>query len=91
MDLLFKKYASPFLLLDEIIANSDFVEWIQKFADAENESQIYDIWIHKVDGKSFDDFRQSVLSTQSNEADKEQIETTIQSSKSILNNFVPQK
>ena len=88
MDLLFSKYASPFSLLDELIANGDFFDWSIEFVDAENDRRIWELWLHKVFDKSYEEFRNAILKTE-NVID-EHLETTIQDSKSILNNFIPE-
>lgn len=88
-DLLFQKYASPFSLIDELISNGDFTEWINEFIDAENDRKIMDIWLHKVFDKSFAEFKQSILENDEAVSD-EQIETTVSNSRAILNNFIPE-
>lgn len=89
MDLLFSKYASPYSFMDDLISNGDFFDWVVEFVNAENEKQIWEMWLHKVFDKSFEEFRKSVLKTQSDYVSDEQIETTISNSKEMLNNFIP--
>lgn len=89
MDLLFSKYASPYSLIDDLILNGDFFDWVVEFVDAENERQIWEMWLHKVFDRSFEEFRKSVIKKQPNQVTDEQIETTILNSKSILNGFIP--
>ena len=88
-DLLFSKYASPQILIDQLISNGDFFDWVVEFINAENDKQAWEVWLHKVFDKSFEDFRNSLLQTRSNQMDDEQLETTISNSKSILNGFIP--
>lgn len=87
-DLLFSKYASPQILIDQLISNGDFFDWVIEFIDAENDRQAWDVWLHKVIDKSFEEFRESIQ-THVNQMDDEQLETTISDSKSILNAFIP--
>lgn len=89
MDLLFEKMANPFVLIDELLLNGDFFDWVLEFVNEENERQIWEVWLHKVFDKSFADFRNSVMQTQPNQMDNEQLETTVMNSKSILNGFIP--
>lgn len=89
-DLLFSKYASPQILLDGLISNGDFHEWVIEFVNAENERQIWDVWIHKVFDKSFAEFKNSIVENH-REIPEEQIETTIRNSHSILNEFIPEE
>ena len=87
MDRIFKRYSDPFSLIDEVIRNHDFVSWIAEFVDAENEEQVWDVWIHRILDKSFEEFKKDVLRPKSTIP----LETTIQDSMSILNNFSPKE
>lgn len=89
MDLLFEKMANPFILIDELISNGDFFDWVVEFINVENDRQIREVWLHKIFDKSFEEFRNSVVKIQPDEMYEEQIETTISNSKSILNGFIP--
>ena len=89
MDLLFSKYASPQILIDQLISNGDFFEWVIEFINAENDRQTWEVWLHRIFDKSFDEFRNSVRRNQPDQMDDEQLETTISNSKSILNGFIP--
>lgn len=90
MGLLFKRYASPFLLLDGYIATGRFYEFVVEFINNENESNMWEFYLHKVEGKSFEEFKQSVKNFNNNVSD-EQIETTITNSKNIMKGFVPER
>ena len=90
MDLLFTRYASPFLLLDNYIAQGRLVEFVLSIIDKTNEAKIYDYWLHKVFDKSFDEFKKLVMSNNEIvEDDNENAEETIRESMNILNNFIP--
>lgn len=93
MDLLFKRYASPFLLLDNYILSEMFYEFIINFMDLQNEELIWDVWIHKIFDKTFDDFKESLLSEAINNVKptKKQLETTVKTSQQILDSFVPKE
>lgn len=88
MDLLFKRYASPFILLDGMLETGRFFEYVKKIIDIKNDEDIYDIWIHKVHEKSYPEFRDQVLKTNT-PAKPVNLGATIRESESILNNFVP--
>lgn len=85
MDLLFSKYASPFSFIDILIDCGRFSEFIDEFYQAENEEKEWQFFLHKVYDKSFEDFK---------EAMKPQpvvnLETTVKTSKNILDNFKPE-
>ena len=87
MDLLFSKYASPFILLDQMISCGRFFEFIVEFINMENERKEYEFWLHKVPDKSFNDFKKSIEPKQ--EVDEFELEATISESKNILTNFIP--
>lgn len=88
MDLLFSKYASPFLLLDQMISCGRFLEFVVEFIDLENERIQYEFWLHRVWDKSFNEFKEEIKPK--NVIPAENLETTINNSKNILINFVPQ-
>lgn len=91
MDLLFKRYANPFLLLDNLIATGRFLEFILEFIDIRNEEKIYDYWLHKVFDKGFEKFKKQVMgNNEIADVDNQNVETTINESMNILNNFNPQ-
>lgn len=90
MDLLFERYANPFLLLDNLIATGRFFEFVMEFIDIHNEEKIYDVWIHKIFDKSFEAFKNEI--EENNEianVDNQNVETTIKESMDMLNNFNP--
>lgn len=89
MDLLFSKYASPFLLLDQMIRTQRLAEFIVEFMSMDDEQRTWDFYLHKVFDKSFDDFKQSLTSSASIIPSELQLKTTIKDSKDILNNFIP--
>lgn len=95
MDLVFKRYSSPFLLLDNIIENGKFLEFVLELIDTYNEEQIYDLWLHKCYDKSYQEFKKSIIddggksNVQAAEMDDEQITSIINDSYEMLNNFKP--
>lgn len=94
MDLLFKKYASPFLLLNGYIITNSFDDFIQYFIENEqkekSDSVEWEYYLHKVFDKSFYDWREELRNKNNNlNMDKEQIKTTVANSLSILKDFKP--
>lgn len=84
MDRLFKRYADPFLFIDSLIISERFTEFVLELLEIENEEMMWEFYLHKVYDKSFDEFKESIKPVP-----KEQLETTVQNSRSILNNFNP--
>lgn len=90
MDLLFKRYASPFLLLDEIILTDKLTEFVSHIIDETNNEQEWEFFLHKVFDKSFREFKESLRATERpREMSKSDIETTIKDSLDIAQNFIP--
>lgn len=90
MDLLFHRYASPFLLLDTYIEQGRLFDFIIEFFNIRNDEMTWDVWLHKIYDQSYEDFKNSIDGIQeSREITKEQVETTIKDSQNILINFSP--
>lgn len=88
MDLLFHRYASPFLLLDQIIPSGDLSDFISTVWEIRDEEMQWQYFLSKVFDKSFDDFREALKSQKV--MSQEEIETTIQDSINIMNSFIPE-
>lgn len=89
LDLVFSKYASPFLLLDGYIRTGRFEEFIAEFIDMENERTTWEFYLHKVDNKTFAEFKAEIEPTP--HVEPEDIETTVSESMKILNGFIPEQ
>ena len=92
MDLLFRRYASPFPFMDGMIQTCQFCDFIHNFAEAKQESDEWEIYLHKVWDKSFTEFKKEIKANQDHRKMSEsQIETAIKDSMNILNNFNPEQ
>lgn len=89
MDLLFKRYASPFILFDGMLESCRFCEFVNKLIDIKNDEDIYHLWIHKVYDKSYQDFKDDVISS-SRPVNPVNLGATIRESESILQGFIPE-
>lgn len=94
MDLLFKRYASPFSFVDGMIKTGRFCEFINKFVKTTNEekdeAKLWEFWLHKVHSKTYNDFKEELKTDSQNQTmSKETIEATVQSSLDILKTFKP--
>lgn len=90
MDLLFKKYASPFSLLTPYIQTSRFCEFIKAFCDQHIEDTRWEYFLHKVWDKSYAEFSEGLQVTQAQQAMSDaEIEATVKKSMDILGNFNP--
>lgn len=91
MDLVFARYSSPFLLINQMIHCGCFAEFIDEFIADENERRQYDYWVHKVWDMSFDEFKENNNAVQdSSFISEEEVGATVKESIDLLNNFKPQ-
>ena len=88
MDLLFKRYASPFVLLDSLIITNSLNSFIDDFIDFVKEDNEWEFFLHKVYDKSWSEFRSSIK--QSDNQEPIDLGATLVKSKNILNNFTPE-
>ena len=92
MDLLFTRYASTFVLLDNLIANaslSTFIDDFFKFIGEEKQDDTkWQFFLHKVFDKSWKEFCEEIDSA--NKAEKIDLGATIKKSYDMLNNFTPE-
>lgn len=90
MDFLCKRYGgSPFFILDRFIEQNRLSEFIYEVWSIHNEEEIFDIWLHKVDDKSYQDFRDSLIPPKP--VNKEEVAKTIDDSMTILKGFTLQE
>ena len=95
MDLCFSRYADPFSFMDGMIATGRFYDFVVSLVNTVNkekdEKSLWEYWLHKHWGDgSFDDFVAGIKTDAENQnMSARTIETTIQDSLNILNNFNP--
>ena len=94
MDLLSKRYANPCFFMDGMIQTGRFSEFVTSFIKTINDEKESDVnwqyYLHKVWEGSFSDFLEEIkINKQNQDLSKGTIETTIQYSMKILNNFTP--
>ena len=86
MDFLFHRYGgSPFSLLDRYIEGGRFSEFVYESWSIHNEEELYRIWLHKVDGKSYSEFRDSLEPPEP--VDRKLVASAIGESMRILDGF----
>ena len=90
MDLLFKRYADPFSLLNGYIQTGRMCDFIQAFLEQKVEDDRWEFYLHKVWNKSWSEFCESLrISQEAQGLSEEDIETTVKKSMDILGNFNP--
>ena len=88
MDLLFKRYASPFVLLDSLILTNSLNNFISDFIDFVNKDKEWEFFLHKIYDQTWDEFSDSIK--QSENQEPIDLGATLNKSKNILNNFTPE-
>lgn len=88
MDLVFNRYASPFLLLDQVVRNDELSEFVNMLWDVTEEEREWEYFLAKVFDKSFADFKESVKPQQP--ISKKELETTVNESWNMMNTFIPE-
>lgn len=88
MDLVFHRYASPFLLLDQVVNNDELSEFVNMLWDVTEEEREWEYFLAKVFDKSFADFKESVKPQQP--ISKKELETTVNESWNMMNTFIPE-
>lgn len=93
MDLLHKRYASPFPLLDRYLCYGGFSEYIQLIASQRNEERLWDLYLHSMPDKSFNDWKVELNAKgkQNIETKKESMGETVKASEDLLLYFCPQE
>ena len=87
MDLLFVRYASPFVLLDGLILTNSLNNFVDDFFDFVNEDREWEFFLHKVYDKSWSEFSNEMK--QSENQKQVDLGATIVKSKNMLSNFTP--
>ena len=90
MDLLFKRYADPFSLMNGYIQTSRMCEFIQAFIEQKTEDERWEYFLHKVWDKTYSEFCEALQTSQDlQQMSDEDIEMTVKKSMNILGNFNP--
>ena len=102
MDLLFKKYASPFLFIDGMLQSDRFSEFVDDFIQASNKETevenkdkemrlLWELWLHRIFDMTFPEYMKEIeISKGHQNISEKEIETTLQNTSDILNNFNPE-
>ena len=95
MDLLSKRYANPCFFMDGMIQTGRFRKFVVDLIKAdykEKEEKIkWDVYLHKIFNMSYSEYEAELENNKNNrEMTERTIETTIQHSMNILNNFNPE-
>ena len=93
MDLLFSEYASPFVLLDEVIGAGEFMNFLDVFDEKHKQNELWEFYIHKLppwDERTFEQFKDDLQLDDTSTIGKptdEQLETTVKESYALMMEF----
>lgn len=90
---MFKRYSNPFSLFDELIESNQFNDFIMTLNTKYIEDLEYELWLHKVYDKSFEEFKKDISISRDAQAgymNEEDVKATVKKSNEILSNFTPQ-
>ena len=87
MDLLFKRYASPFILLDGFIITSSLNNFIDDFLGFVNEKREWEFFLHKVYDQTWSEFSNNIKPSENQKPID--LGATLIKSKNMLNDFAP--
>lgn len=95
MDLLARRYASPFFVLDEMIRQNRLSEFVfevnQIHYEEEQDKMLWDVWLHKVFDKGFGEWKRSIQTkVEATTTSESELEATVTNSKELLNGFNPE-
>ena len=91
--MVFKRYSNPFSLFDELIESNQFNDFIMTLNTKYIEDLEYELWLHKVYDKSFEEFKKDISISRDAQAgymNEENVKATVKKSNEILSNFTPQ-
>jgi len=96
MDLLFKRYASPFPFLDGMLNTGRFFDFICEFwkihIEETDDKKTWEFYLHRVENKSFNDFVEGLkIDKENQEMTPETMEATVKNSLEILGSFNPEE
>ena len=99
MDLLFKRYASPFSLLDQMIQLNRLSEFVTSLINTTEEEKLWQMYLGMLSNPmyendvTFNEFKEKALKSSSKEKPKKmtdkEIEATIKHSRELFNSFKP--
>lgn len=91
MDLLAKRYASPFVILEAVLLEGGFCDFVIELYKIIDEEKLWDIWLNKLrfDERSFEEWKESLTATASPPEKQTDLKATVTNSMAILNGFTP--
>ena len=93
--MVFKRYASPMILIGQMIRARRLAEFVNEFIQIHNketeESVTWDVWLHRVFDMGYQEFLDKTSSKKESEEtlSDDDLKATVQESMGIINGFCP--
>ena len=87
MDWVFREYSNPFSLLESLIQNNRFNNWIDVFLTSHNQKIQWEFWLHKDFEHTWNEFVGEDSQDDGQSMTDEQMISTVQDTYAILNGF----
>lgn len=87
MDLLFKRYASPFDYMDSLMTIGNLEDGIRSTIKEANEEKLWSLYLHSYQKVSFKEWREQVIVEKPKELSQAEMTTIIEQSNNILKSF----
>lgn len=93
MDLLFKRYASPFDYLDTLLDCNNIVDGVINIWETADDDKAWEMYLsnNPYNEKSFEDWKKELQQKTPKAMSEAEIGATIEKSQNILKNFKPQQ
>lgn len=90
--MVFKRYSSPFLFLENLIENKKFYDGIITIWNKSNDDKLWELYLHSMPEKSFNDWKDELIFNNNKEEVSGVIDLEVAKEKSrdILNHFKPE-
>jgi hypothetical protein len=89
-DLVFKRYSSPFIFLDNLIVNEQLNEGIVMIYNQAEEEKLWQLYLSiPSKEKSYVDWKEEVITHSQEEVEEENIEAARDKARNILKKFKP--
>lgn len=89
MDLLFKRYASPFLFLDSLMELGILKEGLDNLIEQDAEETMWELYLHSMPSKSFNDWKEEVFkrNKEHDGLSESEVITQVNEAEAILRSF----
>lgn len=92
-DLVFRRYANPYPLMDGMIRAGKLCEFVEglvkRYNDEQREKVIWEVWLHRVFDKSYPEFVEELEKGKEKPVSNEQVLEIVEDSKAILGTVIP--